>query len=127
MMQVPTSWITDFDSPEQLMQDWDTALDAVSRLMGLPLVRNKSVLYLQVDVTLRGSAYYPGYPQSNTPYNPHSPRQGNGRHWLLRGPQYDGATHNGATIFHKIGHAQLFTKFMGEVEAVVNQIVKHSV
>ncbi|MGB0413404.1 MAG: M60 family metallopeptidase [Coraliomargarita sp.] len=115
MMQVPTSWITDFDTPEQLMQDWDAAMDAVSRLMGLPLVRNKSVLYLQVDVIIRGSAYYPGYPQSNTPYNPHSPKLGNERHWLLRGPQ-----HGGATIFHEIGHAQLFTKFKGEVEAVVN-------
>lgn len=117
MMQVPSSWITDFDTPEQLMQDWDAAMDAVSRLMGLPLVRNKSVLYLQVDVIIRARGYHPGYPQSNTPYNPHSPKQGNDRHWLLRGPQHGGAS---AIIFHEIGHAQRFTKFKGEGEAAVN-------
>lgn len=115
MMQVPTSWITQYDHPEQLMKDWDTALDTASKLMGLPIIRNKSVLYLQVDVVLRGRAYSPGYPQSNTPYNPHKKEQGNSKHWLLQGPQY-----GGAITFHELGHAQLFTKFKGEVEAVVN-------
>ncbi len=115
MMQVPTKWIHAFDDPVALMKDWDTAMDAVSRLFGYPFLRNKSVLYLQVDVLMKGSANFPGYPQSNTPYNPNQAGNGNSRHWLLKGPQ-----HGGATTFHELGHAQLFTKFKGEVEAVVN-------
>lgn len=114
MMQVPTEWIYDCDDPVALMKDWDTAMDAVSTLFGYPLVRNKTVLYMQVDVVLRGSANFPGYPQSNTPYNPHNIEKG-ADHWMLKGPR-SGA----ATIFHELGHAQLFTKFKGEVEAVVN-------
>ena len=35
--------------------------------------------------------------------------------WLLKGPQS-----SGEIIFHELGHAHLFTKFRGEVEAVVN-------
>lgn len=115
MMQVPSSWIYRFDDPVRLMKDWDKALDTVSQLFGYPRIRPKSVLYLQVDVVLRGDAYYPGYPQSNFNYNPHQPENGHSDHWLLKGPQT-----NGATIFHELGHAQLFTKFRGEVEAVVN-------
>ena len=115
MMQVPTSWIYRYDDPARLMRDWDKALDVVSTLFGRPKVRSKSVLYLQVDVVLRGDAFYPGYPQSNFMYDPHKPEDGHSDHWLLRGPQSDGAT-----IFHELGHAQLFTKFRGEVEAVVN-------
>lgn len=67
MMQVPTDWIYAYDDPVTLMRDWDTAMDCVSALFGRPLVRPRTVLYLQVDVAIRGSAYFPGYPQSNTP------------------------------------------------------------
>lgn len=115
MMQVPTSWVYAYNDPATLLRDWDRALDTVSALFGYPPVRPKSVLYLQVDVVLRGDAYYPGYPQSNFDYDPHAPGNGHSDHWLLKGPQS-----NGATIFHELGHAQLFTKFRGEVEAVVN-------
>ncbi|NLI01488.1 MAG: hypothetical protein GX446_18580 [Chthonomonadales bacterium] len=115
MMQVPTDWIYAFDDPAKLMRDWDRALDCVSDLFGRPRVRPKSVLYLQVDVVIRGSAYFPGYPQSNFSYSPHKKEGGHSSHWLLKGPR-SGA----ATIFHELGHAQLFTKFSGEVEAVVN-------
>ena len=115
MMQVPTKWISAYDDPATLIGDWDKALDAVSALFGYPEVRPKSVLYLQVDVVLRGSAFFPGYPQSNFMYSPHKPENGRSDHWLLKGPHADGAT-----IFHELGHAQLFTKFRGETEAVVN-------
>ena len=115
MVQVPTSWITAYDDPAKLMRDWDTAMDCVSELFGRPLVRPKSVLYVQVDVVIRGDAYYPGYPQSNFAYSPHTRETGHSSQWLLKGPQFDGAT-----IFHELGHAQLFTKYSGEVEAVVN-------
>ena len=115
MMQVPTKWIYNYDDPVTLMQDWDTSMDIVSELFGLPPVRPKTVLYLQVDVIFRGSANFPGYPQSNFRYNPNKAEDGNSNHWLLKGPQSAGQT-----IFHELGHAHLFTKFRGEVEAVVN-------
>ena len=115
MMQVPTKWIYSYDDPVTLMTDWDTAMDAVSQLFGLPLVRPKTVLYLQVDVIFRGGANFPGYPQSNFRYNPHKAENGHSNHWLLKGPQSAGEI-----IFHELGHAHLFTKFRGETEAVVN-------
>jgi len=115
MMQVPTKWIYNYDDPVKLMQDWDKSMDMVSELFGLPLARPKTVLYLQVDVIFRGSANFPGYPQSNFRYNPDKAENGNSNHWLLKGPQSAGQT-----IFHELGHAHLFTKFRGEVEAVVN-------
>ncbi len=115
MMQVPTKWIYNYDDPVTLMQDWDTSMDMVSGLFGLPLVRPKTVLYLQVDVIFRGSANFPGYPQSNFRYNPNKAENGHSKHWLLKGPKYAGEI-----IFHELGHAHLFTKFRGEVEAVVN-------
>ncbi|MHC4116459.1 MAG: M60 family peptidase N-terminal accessory domain-containing protein, partial [Planctomycetota bacterium] len=105
MMQVPTKWIYNYDDPVTL----------VSELFGLPLIRPKTVLYLQIDLIYRGSANFPGYPQSNFRYNPNKAENGNSNHWLLKGPQSAGQT-----IFHELGHAHLFTKFRGEVEAVVN-------
>ncbi len=115
MMQVPTRWIYNYDDPVTLMQGWDTSMDMVSELFGLPLVRPKTVLYLQIDVIFRGSANFPGYPQSNFRYNPNKAENGHSNHWLLKGPQS-----SGEIIFHELGHAHLFTKFRGEVEAVVN-------
>ncbi|NQV35114.1 MAG: hypothetical protein HQ515_20640, partial [Phycisphaeraceae bacterium] len=115
MMQVPTKWIYDYDDPVTLMTDWDTSMDVVSELFGLPLLRPKTVLYLQVDVIFRGGANFPGYPQSNFRYNPHKAENGRSNHWLLKGLQSAGEI-----IFHELGHAHLFTKFRGETEAVVN-------
>ncbi len=73
------------------------------------------MLYLQVDVIFRGDANYPGYPQSDFRYDQDKTENGNSDHWLLKGPQS-----KGAITFHEVGHAHLFTKFIGEVEAVVN-------
>ena len=115
LMQVPTSWIYNFDNPVTLMNDWDKSLDAVSELFGTPLVRNKTVLYLQIDVLMRGTANFPGYPQSNYPYTPTSAETGNKNHFTLKGPQT-----SDWTVFHELGHAQSFTKFTGESEAAVN-------
>ncbi|MFA5416967.1 MAG: M60 family metallopeptidase [Bacteroidales bacterium] len=115
MMQVPTSWIYNFSDPVTLMNNWDKGLDAVSELFGLPLVRNKTVLYLQIDILMRGTANFPGYPQSNYPYNPTTVETGNKNHFMLKGPQT-----SDWTVFHELGHAQSFTKFTGEIEAAVN-------
>ncbi|MCX6930656.1 MAG: M60 family metallopeptidase [Verrucomicrobia bacterium] len=115
MMQVPRSWIYNYTNAVNVIQDWDKAMDAVSDLMGLPQVRSKTVLYLQTDVLYRGTANFPGYPQSNDPYNPNTAESGNKDHYFLTGPQ-----NSPWTTLHELGHAQLFTKFTGETESAVN-------
>jgi hypothetical protein len=115
MMQVPRSWIYNYANPVTLLQNWDKSMDAVSELFGLPLVRPKTVLYLQIDVLMRGTANFPGYPQSNYPYNPDAATNGNQAHFTLKGPQF-----SDWTVFHELGHACSFTKFKGETESAVN-------
>ncbi|MCU0785173.1 MAG: M60 family metallopeptidase, partial [Verrucomicrobia bacterium] len=115
MMQVPRKWIYNYTNAVKVMQDWDSAMDAVSDLMGRNRIRSKTVLYLQVDVAYRGTANFPGYPQSNINYDMNTVETGNKNHYLLTGPQ-----NSDYAVFHELGHAELFTKFTGEVEAVVN-------
>jgi hypothetical protein len=115
ILQVPTSWIYNYSTPVQMMQNWDKAMDAVSDLMGRPRVRSKTVLYAQVDVLYRGSANFPGYPQSNDPYNPYAPTDGNKKNPFLNVP-----FNPRSDTFHELGHAEQITKFAGETEAVVN-------
>ncbi len=115
MMQVPTSWIYAFDNPKTLMEDWDKSMDAVSDLLGRPRITDRHKNYLQFDVVIRGSAYHPGYPMSNTPYNPNDATDGMPKHKILSGPQYDQDIH-----FHELGHEVAITKFVGETEALVN-------
>ncbi len=115
MMQVPRSWIYAFADPVSLMADWDKAMDAVSDLMGLPLVRPKTVMYAQVDVILRADVNAPGYPCVNDSYDPYTATNGNKTHYLLTGPQDS----PWATL-HELGHGHSFTKFTGETESAVN-------
>lgn len=115
MMQVPTSWIYNYDDPVTLMQDWDNRMDVVSTLLGYPVIRNHAILYLQVDTDIMYPFYGIGNPQINNTYNPLQPENGNKNHWFLR----PGDTF-WETEFHEMGHAQLFSKFPGETEAVVN-------
>lgn len=114
MMQVPAEGIRNLEDPITLMADWDQAMDAVSELFGYPLVRPKTVLYLQVDVIMRGRANFPGYPQSNYAYDAHHPEEFK-QSWMLQGPQYANWT-----VFHEVGHSQFCSKFRGETEALVN-------
>ncbi|MEZ5032645.1 MAG: M60 family metallopeptidase [Saprospiraceae bacterium] len=115
MMQVPTSWIYNFDDPETLMTDWDKSMDAVSDLLGRPRITDRHKNYLQFDVIIRGSAYHPGYPMSNTPYNPNDNTDGTPKHNILKGPQFNQDIH-----FHELGHEVAISKFVGETEALVN-------
>ncbi len=115
MMQVPTSWIYNYDDPVTLMQDWDNRMDVVSTLLGYPVNRNHAILYLQVDTDIMYPFYGIGNPQINNTYNPLQPENGNKNHWFLR----PGDTF-WETEFHEMGHAQLFSKFPGETEAAVN-------
>lgn len=115
MMQVPTTWIYNFNNPVTLMNNWDKEMDGVSELFGYPLIRNNYILYVQVDTDIMGGSYSIGYPQVNTSYNPHDVEIGNKNHWFLT---------NGInfweTEFHELSHAQMFSKFEGEAEATVN-------
>jgi hypothetical protein len=115
MVQVPTSWIYAFDDPKTLLENWDKSMDVVSDLLGRPRVTDRHKNYLQFDVIIRGSAYHPGYPMSNTPYDPNASTDGLPKHNILKGPQYDQDIH-----FHELGHEVAITKFAGETEAIVN-------
>lgn len=115
MMQVPTSWIYEFDDPNTLLEDWDKSMDAVSDLLGRPRITDRHKNYLQFDVIIRGSAYHPGYPMSNTPYNPNAATDGVPTHNIMKGPQYNQDIH-----FHELGHEVAISKFVGETEAIVN-------
>ena len=119
MMQVPTSWIYAMDDPSTMMSDWDLSMDAISELFARPLIRPKTAVYMQVDVIIRGSANFPGYPQSNTTYNPDIDYGGNLDHFFLNGPRNQ-TGYLASVFFHELGHAENFHKFNGEVEASVN-------
>lgn len=115
MMNVPTGWIYSYSNPVLRMGEWDDAMDAVSELQGLPLVRPKTVLYCQIDVSLDVAVYSPGYPQSNDWYSPNNSVNGNQNHDLLNGPKF--CQH---ILFHELGHAIAINKFAGETESLVN-------
>ncbi|RTE53906.1 carbohydrate-binding protein [Arenibacter aquaticus] len=119
MMQVPTSWIYAYDDIETAMNDWDMSMDAISTLLGRPLLRSKTVIYMQVDVIKRGSANFPGYPQSNVSYNPYKDYGGYYNNYLINGPRHErGYLTN--VLFHEQGHAEKVYKFKGEIESFVN-------
>ncbi|NNG09216.1 MAG: hypothetical protein HKM92_03525 [Arenibacter sp.] len=119
MMQVPTSWIYAFDDIEATMDDWDMAMDAISTLIGRPLLRSKTVIYMQVDVIKRGKANFPGYPQSNVSYDPYTDYKGYHSSYLIDGPRNErGYLTN--VLFHEQGHAEKIYKFKGEIESMIN-------
>ncbi len=115
MMNVPTDWIYNLDDPATLMQDWDKAMDTINDLMGFPRDRGKETMFPQIDVIFRASVHAPGYPSVNATYDPDRDYGGLVNYHLVSGPQ------NAAYYeFHEQGHAYLFPKFPGEVEAEVN-------
>ncbi len=114
MMQAPTDWIYNLEDPVTLMQDWDKATDAMNDLMGFPS-RTRETMYIQVDVIMRGDAYYPGYPTGNMTYNPNTDYHGLADNHFTKGPQYAPSY-----VFHEEGHGYLFVKFGGETESTVN-------
>ena len=115
MMNVPASWINKLDDPVTLMKNWDLAMDAMSDLMGLPLVRGRETMYCQVDLQMRVSVFAPGYPTTNDRYDPKKDYDGYVNHYLVRGPQYAPDY-----VFHEQGHGFGFVKFGGEMESTVN-------
>ena len=115
MMQVPTHWVYAKADPTQLMKDWDTIMKAYAEFVGIPLdKRNDVVLWAQTDVQIRFGGYGIGYPQVNNDYNPRSGSLGNNQSMLVAAPL------NSQIECHELGHAQLFSNFRGEGEAMVN-------
>ena len=107
------------DDPSAMMDDWDASMDAISDMLGRPRLRSKTVVYSQVDLQLRGSANFPGYPQANTPYDPTIDYGGNHNNYLVQGPRND-RTNALTVFFHELGHGERILKFRGEIEAFVN-------
>ncbi len=117
MMNVPTSWIYAYADPVSQMADWDLAMDAVSELIGYASphnIRNTVVLYVQPDLSIQHGAYGTGYPQINHGYNPNDSTNGNSSHFWLTNVM------GWSTEFHELSHCQLFSKFPGHEEAMVN-------
>lgn len=119
MFQVPTSWIYAHNGLEKAIEDWDLSMDAISELLGRPLVRSKTVVYAQVDVIARGSANFPGYPQSNITYNPYTNYGGYKSDLLTDGPR-DKRGYTANVFFHELGHGEKIYKFVGEIESFIN-------
>ena len=118
MLTVPTKWIYAYDDPVALMKDWDNRIDTISALTGKQKVRNNQVLYAIVDTSLLGDGFGIGYPTGNNDYKPGRTTNGNEKHWLL----VPGSSQLkfGASEFHELGHADLFSNFGGEGEASIN-------
>ncbi|MGJ8726464.1 MAG: M60 family peptidase N-terminal accessory domain-containing protein [Roseibacillus sp.] len=122
MMTLPRDWVYAWgvnsgdDNPAFSMDQWDDTMDVINHLYGYKEKRSKTTLYLIVDVAIRANVFSPGYPQSNSSFNPASASQ-NGRssNEILNGPKFLGSEQ-----LHELGHAEYFTKFNGEVEAAVN-------
>jgi hypothetical protein len=117
MMQLPTNWVYAKADPTKLMQDWDTFMKGMSEFVGIPPEkRNDVTAWLQPDVQIRFGFYGVGYPQVNNDYNPRGDQKGNSMSMLASNPlgcQADS---------HELGHAQLFSNFRGEGEAINNFI-----
>lgn len=118
MIDMPTKWCYNLTHAEveKSMTEWDLAMDAIIELRGWdPDQLDKTTLYLQCDLQMRGSSYYPGYPQTNDVYSPNTSESGSKDHYYINGPQdcY-------SACIHELGHAIQITKFRGETEAIVN-------
>lgn len=116
MCTVPRVWIYNLDDPVTLMNKWDLAMDTINDLMGFPRLRGKQTMYDVVDLQLRGSAFFPGWPTGNHRGSPiRDDCNGYASSCLVRGPE-----HAPDFEFHEQGHAYFFPKFKGETESTVN-------
>ncbi len=116
MMQLPSNWVYAKADPTQFMKDWDTVMRNFAEFVGIPPARRNDVTaWLQTDVQLRHGAFGIGYPQVNLVYNPRGDSRGNDQSWVVTNPMA------GCQVeCHELGHAQLFSGFRGEGEAVNN-------
>ncbi|WP_162418516.1 M60 family metallopeptidase [Cyclobacterium roseum] len=115
LMQVPTSWIDDFDDPETMLNRYDTAMDAVADLLGKPLPQGTHFMFRQVDAIMRAGVHAPGYPEINVRYDPTEESDGKGNHIMLQSP-----VKQPWVIFHEMGHSHVPSFFVDETESIVN-------
>lgn len=118
LIQVPTSWVYAINDLSPAINDWDSAIDAISELFNRPS-RPKTAFFAQVDITMRGNNFFPGYPQSNDTYNPDRDFGGNHDHILINGPRNE-AGGISSLLFHEFGHQEGFYKLRGEIESAVH-------
>lgn len=121
-MTLPRDWIfrwgvdNNDTNPVEVMEDWSNSMQTINRMFGYTEPRSKTTLYTIVDTSIRANVFSPGYPQSNSSFNPSSASQGGrANHDFLNGPKFADFAR-----FHELGHAEYFTKFSGEFEAAVN-------
>jgi hypothetical protein len=120
MMQVPTSFIYNYDDPVKLMDDWNVRIDAISDVLGYPKdKRNNQPLYIVPDVDILHGSLGIGFPQGNNMYDPYEPFDkfnGNSNYWFL----VPGSLSLSDDEMHELGHAEFTSMFKGEGEAIVN-------
>ena len=104
LLQVPSSWIKDFgfEHMKAVIEGHNKALKETSNIFGVPPeMRNKHILYVQVDVDIKYSVFGVGYPQINqaTTSGPDGPLANKG-HFLFPSPFFNGMFYgmNGATV-----------------------------
>ena len=119
LLQVPSSWIKDFgfEHMKAVIEGHNKALKETSNIFGVPPeMRNKHILYVQVDVDIKYSVFGVGYPQINqaTTSGPDGPLANKG-HFFVSKPflQWD-------VLWHEWGHCNVVGVFGGEREATVN-------
>ncbi|KKK67867.1 hypothetical protein LCGC14_2949780, partial [marine sediment metagenome] len=100
LMQVPTSWIYDFDDPATMLRDYDIAMDVINDLLGKPRIHGTHTMFRHVDIIMREGFHTPGYPMINVTYDPDDPTDGKGTQTILGRPQYQPWQ-----IFHELGHS----------------------
>lgn len=115
LMQVPTSWIYDFDDPETMLKNYDIAMDAINDLLGKPRVQGTHTMFRQVDVIMKSGVYAPGYPMVNVTYDPGDETNGKGTQSVFLSPQYQPWV-----ILHELGHSHFPSFFVNETESIVN-------
>ena len=121
-MTLPRDWVFTWGvgnndtNPVEVMEDWSNSMRTINRMFGYTEPRSKTTLYTIVDTSLRANVFSPGYPQSNSSFNPSSASQGGrANHDFLNGPRFADFVR-----LHELGHAEYFTKFSGEFESAVN-------
>ena len=121
LMQVPTSWIRDYDYDhlKTVLEGHHNALASVSELVGVPIhKRNKHILYVQPDLHIRHGAFGVGYPQVNNLVSsgPDGPKK-QSHHFFVAKPHLDSGT-----LWHELCHCIVtrHNAYRGEQESIVN-------
>ena len=117
MMQVPRKWIYNYSNANSRDAGLGQGDGCGLRSAGPAAMQSKTVLYIQPDVLIRGTANAPGYPQVNQTKSTIRTRRRPATKTTICSPARKTATW---TTFHEMGHGQYFAKFTGETESAIN-------